>query len=172
MQGRPLRIEWGAADTSEALKAVYLAEHDGLVRTRLQALWLLRTGWSVGAVTAAVGTHYRSVQRWIAWYRRGGLALVRARHAGGVGQVARLSRGAQTELGDAVAQGQFRTARQVQEWIAKRYQVSYTLGGVYSLLERLQCNPKVPRPLHAKADEAAQEAWKKGASAKRSTAVG
>lgn len=171
MQGRPLRIAWSAADTGAALKTAYLAERDGIVRTRLHALWLLRTGGSVGAVAATIGTHYRSVQRWIAWYRQGGLALVRARQAGGVGQVARLSLAAQTELGEAVAQGQFRTARQVQAWIRTRYQVSYTLGGVYGLLERLKCNPKVPRPLHLKADEAAQAAWKKGASAKRSVPV-
>ena len=30
--------------------------------------------------------HYRSVHRWIAWYRRGGLALVCSRQQGGVGQ--------------------------------------------------------------------------------------
>jgi transposase len=172
MRGRVLDISWRDADTSEALKRAYLAERDGLVRTRLQALWLLRTGWPLGAVAGAVGTHYRSVQRWIAWYRQGGLALVRARRAGGVGRAARLSRVAQTELGDAVAQGQFRTARQVQEWIATRYHVTYTRAGVYSLLERLQCGPKVPRPLHAKTDEAAQAAWKKGTSAKRSAPVG
>ena len=103
MQGRPLRIEWGAEDTGAALKMAYLAERDGIVRTRLHALWLLRTGRSVGAVAAIVGTHYRSVQRWLAWYRQGGLALVRARQAGGVGQVARLSRAAQTELSEAVS---------------------------------------------------------------------
>src|SRR5260370_396658 len=133
MQGRPLRIEWGAAETSEALKTAYLDERAGVVRTRLQALWLLRRGWSVGAVAGAVGTHYRSVQRWIAWYRHGGLPLVRARRAGGVGQVARLTPAAHRELGDIVAQGQFRTARQVQDWIATHYQVTYTLAGVYSL---------------------------------------
>jgi transposase len=168
MRGRALEIGWSDADTSEALKQVYLAERDGIVRTRLHALWLVRTGWSVGAVAGAVGTHYRSVQRWIAWYRQDGLRMVRARQAGGVGQVARLSPAAQRELSDAVAQGQFRTARQVQAWIATRYQVTYTLGGVYSLLERLRCGPKVPRPVHAKTDEAAQAAWKKGASGKRS----
>jgi transposase len=168
MRGRVLEIGWRAEDTEETLKTAYLAERDGTVRTRLHALWLLRTGWRLGVVATTVGTHYRSVQRWIAWYRQGGIGAVRARRAGGVGQVARLSRAAQTELSDAVAQGQFRTARQIQEWIAARYQVNYTLGGVYSLLERLRCNPKVPRPLHAQADEAAQEAWKKGASVKRS----
>jgi transposase len=139
-----------------------LAERDGPVRTRLHALWLVRTGWPLGSVATAVGTHYRSVQRWIAWYRQGDVAAVRTRRMGGVGQVARLSPVAQAELSDAVAQGQCRTARQIREWIATRHQVTSTLGGVYSLLERLHCGPKVPRPIHAKTDEAAQEAWKRG----------
>src|SRR5712691_8179656 len=119
MRGRVLRIDWRAEDTTEALKAAYRAERDGPVRTRLHALWLVRRGWLLGGVATAVGTHYRSVQRWIAWYRDGGLALVRARRTGGVGQVARLSRAAQTEVSDVVAQGQLRTARQIQDWSAR-----------------------------------------------------
>ena len=42
--------------------------------------------------------------------------------------------------------------------------VAYRPGGVSSLVGRLRCHPKVPRPLHEKADPAAQQAWKGGAS--------
>ena len=42
--------------------------------------------------------------------------------------------------------------------------VSYRPGGVYSVLKRLGCSPKVPRGLHDKADIDAQRAWKKGGS--------
>jgi transposase len=146
MRGRSLEIGWRDEDTSDALKTVYLAERDGIIRTRLHALWLLRSGWTLGAVASAVGTHYRSVQRWIAWYRQGGVAAVRARRRGGIGRPARLSTAAQEELSDEVATGRFRTAMEVRDWIATRYQVRYTLAGVYSLLERLRCAPKVPRP--------------------------
>ena len=55
-------------------------------------------------------------------------------------------------------------AIQLRDWIARQYGASYTLGGVYSLLQRLKCAPKVPRPVHAKADPELQEAWKKGVS--------
>jgi transposase len=113
---------------------------------------LVRSGWPLGAVANAVGTHYRSVQRWIAWYRQGGVAAVRARRRGGIGQSAWLSAAAQEELSDAVATGRFRTATEVRDWIATRYQVTYTLAGVYSLLERLRCAPKVPHPLHAQTE--------------------
>ena len=51
---------------------------------------------------------------------------------------------------------------EIREWIAGQYGVTYTEGGAYSLMRRLQCSPKVPRPLHAKADEEQQASWKKG----------
>ena len=40
--------------------------------------------------------------------------------------------------------------------------MSYKPGGVYGLLGRLGCSPKVPRGLHEKADLAGQRSWKKG----------
>jgi hypothetical protein len=40
--------------------------------------------------------------------------------------------------------------------------VSYAVGGVYSLLARLQCKPNVPRPINPKADLKQQESWKAG----------
>ena len=47
--------------------------------------------------------------------------------------------------------------------------MSYTEGGMYALLKRLRCAPKVPRPIHEKADHLAQARWKKGGSETPST---
>ena len=162
-RGRPFRVEWRAEDTVEALQAAYRAEKRAEQRQRLHGLWLLRTGRTLAEVAAVLGVHYRSVQRWTAWYRQGGVAAVTAPRAGGHGQPARLSPAQQAELADQVATGRFRTAAEVRDWIAAEYGVEYTGGGVYDLLARLRCRPKVPRPLHAKADPAEQERWKKGA---------
>jgi len=63
-----------------------------------------------------------------------------------------------------VATGRFRNAAAIRTWITETYGVSYTEGGMYSLLDRLRCAPKVPRPLHTNANLAAQEAWKRGDS--------
>jgi transposase len=98
MRGRPFTLTWSADDSESALKAAYLAERDGVIRARLQALWLLRTGRSLGETTAAVGVHYRTIQRWVDWYRHGGLALVRCRRMGGVGQAPFLTREAQEQV--------------------------------------------------------------------------
>jgi transposase len=164
MRGRSLQIAWQAEDTEEALKAAYRAEAGGPVRTRLHGLWLLRAGWSLRLVAELLGTHYRSVQRWVAWYREGGVPAVRGHRMGGVGQPAFLTAPAQAEVADMVATGRFHTGAEIRDWIAEHYHANYTVGGVYSLLARLRCNPKVPRPINPKADLEQQEAWKKGTS--------
>lgn len=160
-------IEWAPADTPEALKAAYQAEREPQRRSQLHGLWLLRRGWTLAEVAEAVGVHYRTVQRWAAWYRAGGAAEFARHKMGGKGNTPFLTPEQQAEVADEVATGRFRTAAEIREWIEQTYGVTYTEGGLYSLLERLNCRPKVPRPQHVKADEAAQAAWKKGASSKR-----
>ena len=156
-------MEWRAEDTEERLQALYRAEKDGAVRSRLHGLWLLRTGRRLSEVAAVLGVHYRTVQQWAAWYRTGGVPAVTAPRAGGYGQPARLSPEQQAEVAEQVATGRFRTAGEIRDWIAAEYGVEYKVGGVYELLERLRCRLKVPRPLHVKADPAEQERWKRGA---------
>lgn len=164
MPGKPFVMVWAEADSEEALKQRYLGEAHPRRRQWLHGLWLLRRGWRVDAVADAVGAGRRSVERWIDWYRTGGLAGVLAHRQGGSGQTARLTAAQQEQLGEAVATGRFRTAAEIRAWIAETYGVPYRPGGVASLLGRLRCHPKVPRPLHEKADPAAQAAWKGGRS--------
>ena len=86
MIGRPFRMEWHEKDTPAALKEAYQSQEDVSIRTRLHVLWLLRCGWRITAAAEAVGVHYRSAQRWVEWYRDGGLNEVVSRKLGGVGQ--------------------------------------------------------------------------------------
>jgi putative transposase len=157
-----LRVVWETADTAEALRRAYRAESDGAVRMRLHGLWLLRSGGSVGAVAATVGVHYRTVQRWVRWYEAGGLAAVRAHRQGGAGPHPRLTAAQQEQVAAAVATGRFRAAAEIRQWVAETFGVPYTEGGMSTLLARLTCAPKVPRPLHAKADLENQARFKKG----------
>lgn len=167
MRGRRFDVAWRQEDTAEALKAAYRAEHDAAVRTRLHGLWLLRCGWGLAPVGAAVGVHYRSVQRWVGWYRQGGVAKVVSHKMGGKGQAPFLSDEAREDVVREVGTGRFRTVGEIREWIAERYGVTYSIWGAYSLMRRLRCAPRVPRPLHAKADQERQAAWKKGGSPRR-----
>ena len=166
MRGRPFEVAWREEDTKEALKGVYRRERDIELRTRLHGLWLLRTGRRLSSVAATVGVHYRTVQTWVGWYREGGLPNVVSHKMGGRGQEPYLSDEAQEQVAEEVATGRFRTAGEIREWIAEQYGVTYKVGGIYSLMHRLRCAPKLPRPIHAKTDQEQQASWKKGGSTK------
>lgn len=81
---------------------------------------------------------------------------------GGKGPQPILSCESEIQLSNEVATGRFCTASEIRDWISQQYGADYTLGGVYSLLKRLKCGPKVPRPVHTKTDRELQDAWKKG----------
>lgn len=161
-RGRPLVIDWRPEDEEATLKAAYRRERRPDVRPRLEALWLLRSGRSGREVAQVVGVHERSVQRWLDWYRQGGVAAVRAHRQAGTGQPSFLTAEQQAQLRAQAATGAFRTATEAQQWVADRFGVTYRPGGMYALLGRLRIHPKVPRPVNPKADQTAQAAWKKG----------
>ena len=163
-RGRKLRVEWVVEDDASSLRARYRRERRADVRPRLQGLWLVRTGRTTREVAELVGVEERTVQRWLAWYRAGGLAEVEGRHAHGKGALPFLTLEQQRALAEEVATGRFRTAAEIRQWVEERWEVSYTEGGMYALLHRLRCAPKVPRPVHEKADHVAQARWKKGGS--------
>ena len=168
-RGRPLAIEWAAGDDAASLYARYRRERRADVRPRLHGLWLVRAGRSAREAAEVLGVHERSVTRGLGWYRAGGLAAVEGRHAGGQGAPSLLSTEQRERLAAEVATGRFRTAAEIRAWVLERWGVAYTAGGMYALLQRLRCAPKVPRPVHAKADIAAQARWKKGGSRRPST---
>ncbi len=166
MRGRRFEVTWRQEDTTEALKGAYRRERDIELRTRLHGLWLLRTGGRLSSVAATVGVHYRTVQTWVAWYREGGLPNVLSHKMGGKGQEPYLTDEAQNQVAEEVGTGRFRTAGEIRDWIAEQYGVTYKTSSIYSLMSRLKCAPKVPRPMHAKADQEQQASWKKGGSNK------
>ena len=168
-RGRKLRVEWATEDDAASLRARYRGERRADVRPRLQGLWLVRTGRTTREVAEVVGVEERTVQRWLGWYRAGGLAPIQGRHAGSQGAPSFLTPEQQAELADEVATGRFRTAAEIRGWVEERWGVRYTEGGMYALLGRLRCAPKVPRPVHEKTDQLAQARWKKGGSRRPST---
>jgi transposase len=107
----------------------------------------------------------RSLERWLGWYREGGLQAVlhRVPGHGAQGQASRLTAAQQAQLLAEVASGRFHTYDEARSWIAQTFGVRYSYQGVYSVLARLEVHPKVPRPMAAKADPDTQAAWKKGA---------
>jgi len=157
---RHVQVEW--QEDADQLRALYQVEKDYQNRTRLQALWYLRQGRTVGAVAELIGKHPRTVQDWVAWYRKGGVAeVLRHRHGGHTGSEPRLTTEQENELKALAEKGEIRTVWEGVEW-AKGQQVTYTYWGMRHVFERLKLKKKVPRPRNPKASAEEQEAWKKG----------
>jgi transposase len=160
--GQRLQIEW--QETAEELKGLYRKEKHPQRRTRLHTLWQLRTGKRVQEVADIVGVGCRVIQRWLEWYRRGGLAAVLRRVSGhgAQGVPPYLNARQQRALVARVALGDFRTIWEVRHWVEARWGIRYSYNGMRSLMKRHQLGLKVPRPRSTKASVEAQEAWKKG----------
>lgn len=158
---RRIPLEW--REDEETLHERYRQEKDAQHRTRLQALWLLRQGRAVSAVADVLGVHERTVQEWMAWYRRGGLdEVLRHRHGGHGGLERRLTPEQEAALKAKAAAGEIRTIADGQNWAKTEHDVAYTYWGMRHVFERLKLKKKVPRPRARRASAAQQEAWKKG----------
>lgn len=158
---RKLQIEW--QEDANKLKEQYQKEKDPQKRTRLQALWLVRTGRPMSEVAPIVGVHYRTVQEWIAWYRVGGVAEVLKHRRGGHGGVkSRLTKEQERELVTKSKTGEIHSIWDGVDWADKEHQVNYTYWGMRSVFQRLNLTKTVPRPKSPKASAEDQDAWKKG----------
>jgi transposase len=160
--GQRLQVEW--QETAEELKALYLKEKHPQRHTRLQTLWHLRSGKRVQDVVEIMGVDCRVIQRWLSWYRRGGLeeVLRRVSGQGAPGVPALLNAKQQKALVARVALGDFRTVWDVLRWVKARWGVIYSYEGMRSLMKRHKLGLKVPRSQSEKASPEKQAAWKKG----------
>lgn len=166
MPGPRLVVDW--QDSAEMLGHLYRSETDIELRTRFHALWLLRQGRGVQETAELIGAHPRTLRKWLAWYRAGGVAGIREhRHGGCQGRPAYLTPEQRLQLVEWTAQGGTRSIAQAQAWVRQQFGIAYTYWGMRSLLAHLKISKKAPRPQAAKASPAAQEAWKKGASRPR-----
>ena len=158
---RSLSIVWH--EEAAQLEALYKAEKESQRRTRLHALWLVRLGHTVQSVASLVSIHARTIQRWLAWYRQGGLAEVLGhRHGGHGGRRARLSEAEENQLKTWAQAGQIGSIWDGVEWAQAHCGVGYTYWGMRKIFARLGLNKKVPRPCAPQASPADQDAWKKG----------
>lgn len=161
---KPVDVAW--TESADELYARFAAEQAVRRRQRLQALWLVRTGRPPAEAARLAGVGQRSLERWLRWYRDGGLNAVLGRTPGhgARGRPGWLTPAQQQALLAQAAAGAFRTYGEAQAWVAQEFGVPYSYQGMYAALARLGVHPKVPRPQAAKADPAAQAAWKRGGS--------
>ncbi len=159
---KPVAVAW--RETVEELYAQYRTEREVARRKRLQVLWRVRAGDAPAVAGEAAGVGARTVERWLAWYRCGGVdeVLRRVPGCGGRRRTSWLGPEQARALVAECAEGTFRTYEAARAWVAAEYGVSYRYKGMHAALHRLGVRPKVPRPVAEKADPAAQEAWRQG----------
>lgn len=162
--GRHVQIEWQESEAE--LKQMYRQEKHPQRRSRLQALWLLRQGKTMSEISPLIGVHYRTMQRWVAWYREGGVSEVLKRTPGHAapGRKSYLSSIQQKALLAQVARGRFHSVWEVLDWVEQRWGVRFRPGGMYDFLDRHDASLKVPRPRATQSTPELQEQWKKGVS--------
>jgi transposase len=125
----------------------------------------LRSGRPPAVAAELAGVGKRTVERWLSWYRRGGLeeVLKRVPGHGAPGSTCWLGGQQLEELVARAGEGAVSYLRRSPGLGGGRV-VSYEYKGMYGVLARLSVRPKVPRPAAQKANPDAQEAWKKGDS--------
>ena len=105
------RVAVGWEQTAEELDEWYRAARDLARRKRLQALWLVCRGAAPAEAGRGAGVGARTVERWLRWYRQGGLEAVLRRVPGCNGRrgVSRMSPAQERALLAQCAAGAFRT---------------------------------------------------------------
>ena len=138
MRGRPLVVTW--QDSLDDMKARLENERDPRRKSRLQAFVMLREGKRISDVSDAVGADYRTIQRWVSWYRTGGLDAVLKRTPGHAapGRRSKLSNDQTRALLAAYEDGQFRTIRDAVAWTSDTYGVEFTYTGMHAHLRRAE----------------------------------
>jgi transposase len=132
-------------------------EREVRIWRRLSAILWLADGISPEDVAARLGCCAKQVRKWLKLYRQGGLDALCQLHY--KGRVPQLNDAQIAELKQEVAKGQFHTARQIIEWIEKRFKVSYSESGVKDLLKRIDVSYHKVSGFLWKADPVEQEEW-------------
>lgn len=151
-------------ETVAELEALIQQQSNANLKERLQVLYLLKlpNAMSISAIAKVVGRNRGSVQRWLSRYRETGLnGLLETRQSPGRPQVipAWAVKSLQRRL-DNPETG-FGSYTQVQQWLSETLNVEAEYATVHHLVRyRLGAKLKAARPVHAKQNPEAREAFK------------
>lgn len=165
----PIRTDMQAAE----LRRLARQEADGRVAARLLGLASVLDGMSREAAARAAGMDRQTLRDWVHRFNAGGVAGLRDEPR--PGRPAWLSEGEQAGLKAIVLRGPDPDRDGVSAWrivdlcriAEERFGVTYREGGMLRLVKSLDLSWQKTRPNHPKADRAAQERFKKGASPPR-----
>jgi transposase len=153
--------------STKKLKSVYQKERQQKAKLRLLAALKRREGKSTDAIAQNLNIGKRSVHEWLHRFVDRGL-----QGAYDIKQTGRPKLLTDTQLknlrNDLIAgphkfgfSKQLWTTRMVQEHVKKKYHIKYVDRHMRRILHSMGFSSQKPRPVHYKADKAAQELFKK-----------
>jgi transposase len=169
------RVKIQTDSTAEELHERYRQAKDAVERTHWHILWLAKEGKTPQVIAEQIGYTARWVRTVIGrWNAQGEAGIRDRRHEIDVSRPL-LSPQLQEELATALqappADGGLWSGPKVAQWMQQRLGRPVAPQRGWDYLQRLDHSSRVPRPQHAKADEAIQEEFKKTAGAPRSGAT-
>lgn len=130
-------------------------------RDRIRFVRLLKQGQARSQQQAGqhIGLALRQSQRlWQTYHQQGLQALIESAHQPGFGKLSAYQLG---QLQAWLRTDQASRLEDIQTYIAQRWQINYTIGGLCYLCQRLKIKLKTGRPVNLRQDPAAREAFKK-----------
>lgn len=157
----PKRYHLNRPDVAQAVVAELRSCKDTKCQQRLLAARMAASGqFTAAQIAAQIGISRRRFFDWMNALKAGGLAgLLRRQHGGGA--AAQVRAAALAELQAGLAQGRWKRAKEIQQWLRERHAVKLKLTGVYYWLGKLGGVLKVPRRTHAQKDAAQAAAFQR-----------
>lgn len=161
----PKRVKVEGDVPPQEVEAIYRDCTNPHDHKRLLALRMAQQGqWTMQQIAKAVGTGRATIGRFLRAYREEGLdGLLKRGHGGRQPQ---LKPDDIQALEKGLRQGQFKSGRQIRQWLKAQRGISLSRSGVYYWLSQVKGTWKVPRKAHVKPDPPQQEAFKQNIVAK------
>jgi transposase len=132
-------------------------------RDRVRFLRLLKSGEASSQLQAGrmIGLKLRQSQRlWQRYQKLGIEEFIKSRYEG---RQSKLSEAEKAILEDRLKKDDVQSLQQAQEYLAQKFGVDYTIGGVSNLFQQMKIKLKTGRPRNYRQDKAETEDFKKNA---------
>lgn len=150
----PKRYHLNRPELARAVAAQLRHCQDTKDQQRLLAARMAASGELTAAqIAEQIGISRRRFFDWMNALKSAGVEGLLQRHHGG-GAPARVRGRALSELKAGLAEGRWKRAKEIQQWLRQRHRVKLKLSGVYYWLGKLGGVLKVPRKTHAHQDAA------------------
>ena len=147
--GKKLKVA-GPATAQEVDKA-YQKSREPHERERLLAIRLGQQGqWTLEQIARSLRRGRATIIRWVRAYRHAGIEGVLERHYEGERRKPGLDAQERQELKRGLAEGKWKSAREIQRWLKGERNKELRLGAIYYWLRQMRASWKVPRKSHKK----------------------